>query len=357
MTQLEDFRSDLDESDPMALERARTRLRAAQGASGIRRRGVPRRRIGVAAAAGAAIVAAVAAILIGIGSTSDNGGLVPRPADAHAVLVDAASSAAGARDGGLTRLPEPDEFYFLEIHGTYRDGSAVEGDESKTKLNTRTYRRWESLTKPGLIETGSRQTPLGGVIPKAPTRHYVIGNERFSHARLASFDPDPQELYRRLLDGVARGQGSSPVAEVFVQLVDALRDVPLPPRLRATFLRTLAEVPGLQLTGPATDTLGRRGVGISYVERSRQDQRYTLILSDDGALLAVRQTQPSGSLIEDAVIVRQEILPDLPPAQQEQYTQITSVRRPATTPRADSDRMPPPRQPAANASAQPATKP
>ena len=70
-----------------------------------------------------------------------------------------------------------------------------------------------------------------------PTGHYFIGNERFSHAQLATFDPEPRELYRRLLDGVAPGQGSSPEAEVFVQLVDALRDVPLPPRLRATILR------------------------------------------------------------------------------------------------------------------------
>jgi hypothetical protein len=356
MTQLEDFRSDLDESDPRALERARTRLRAAQSASSPRQSWAPRRRVGLAAAS-AATVAAVAAILIGIGYISENGGLRAGPTDAHAVLVDAADSAADARDGGLTRLPNPDEFYFLEIRGTYRDGTVVDGNTTKTELNTRTYRRWESLNRPGLIETGSRQAPFGGVIPKTPTGHYAIGNERFTHAQLTRFDPDPTDLYRRLLDGVARGQGSSPVAEVFVQLVDALRDVPLPPRLRATFLRTLAEIPGLQLTGPATDRLGRRGVGISYVERSRQDQRHTLILSEDGALLAVRQTQASGTLIEDAVIVRQEILPDLPPAQQQRYRHITSVRPPAKAPPADTDRMPPPRQPATNAPAQPTTKP
>ena len=356
MTQLEDFRSDLDESDLMALERARTRLRAAQSATSPRRTSAPRRRVGLAAAAGAATAAVVAAILIGIGSGSENGGLGAGPSDAHAVLVDAADSAADARDGGLPRLPNPDEFYSLEIRGTYRDGTTVDGNTT-TELNTRTYRRWESLTRPGLIETGSPQTPFGGALPKRPTGHYVIGNERFSHAQLATFDPDPSELYRRLLDGVARGQGSSPVAEVFVQLVDALRDVPLPPRLRATFLRTLAEVPGLQLTGPATDKLGRRGVGISYLERSRDDERHTLILSDDGALLAVRQTQADGSLLEDAVIVRQEILPDLPPAQQEQYKQVTSVRRPAKTPPADTTKMPAPRQPSADRPVQPATKP
>jgi len=357
MTQLQDFRSDLDQSDPMALERARARLRAAQEVSTVRRRRMPRSRIRLAAAVGAAIATAAAAILIGIGSGSDNRGLGPAAADAHAALIHAADSAASAHDGGLTRLPRPDEFFFLEIRGTYRDGSVTPGDEMTTRLNTRTYRRWESLTRPGLIDTGSRQPNGPGVLPKPAAGHYLVGNERFSHDQLASFDPGPQELYRRLLAGVSPGQGSSPDAEVFVQLVDALRDVPLPPRLRATFLRTLAEIPALQLTGPATDTLGRRGVGIAYIERSREDQRHTLILSEDGALLAVRQTTASGSLIEDAVLVRQEILPHLPPAQQRQYEQLISLRGTEERPPAEFDRMPPPRQPAAKAQAQPTTEP
>lgn len=352
MTQLEDFRSCLDESDPMALERARTRLRAAQHATSVRRRRVPRGRIGLTIAAGAAIATALTAILLGIGSDSENGGLGPAAADARTVLVQAADSAASAHDGGLARLPRPDEFYFLEIRGTYRDGIQTSSGEMRTKLNTRTYRRWESLTRPGLIDTGNRQPNGPGMLPKPPAGHYLIGNERFSHEQLASFDPSPGELYRRLLDGVSPGQGSSLVAEVFVQLVDALRDVPLPPRLRATFLRALAEIPGLQLTGPATDSLGRRGVGIAYAERSRQDQRHTLILGEDGALLAVRQTTASGALLEDAVIARQEIVPDLPAAQRQQYERDNNARsrgRAGQRPPADTATMPPTQQPAANA--------
>ena len=311
MTQLEDFRSQLDESDPAALERSRTRLRAAQQASAPDRR--PARtswsRSRVAAIAGGAVAIALGAVLIGFGNGGDEAGLDPAPADARAVLVRAADSAADAHDGGLPRMPRPDEFYYLEIRGTYRDGIGARDGTMTFKLNTRTYRRWESLTRTGRIDISV--TPRDTSVMR-PTRRYYVGNERFSYDELAAFDPNPQELYRRLLEGVSPGQGSSPEAEVFVQLVDALRDVPLPPRLRATFLRALAEVPGLKLTGATKDSLGRPGLGFAYVERSRQDERHELILSEDGALLAVRSTTAGGALLEDAVVVRQAITDQLP---------------------------------------------
>ena len=311
MTQLEDFRAELDVSDPAALARARTQLRAAQRASVPA--GRPARaswsRPRVAAGAGGAVAIALAAVLIGVGSGGDEAGLGPAPADARAVLVRAADSAADAHDGGLPRMPRPDEFYYLEIRGTYRDGTVASDGKATFKLNTRTYRRWESLTRTGRIDISV--TPRDTTAMR-PTKRYFIGNERFSYDELAAFDPAPQELYRKLLDGVSPGQGSSPQAEVFAQLVDALRDVPLPPRLRATFLRALAEVPGLKLTGATKDSLGRPGLGVAYIERSREDERHELILSEHGALLAVRGTTADGALLEDAVVVRQAITDDLP---------------------------------------------
>ena len=260
MTQLEEFRSQLAEGDdPAARERARRRLRAAQAGAGGRRsrgptpaRAARRRRHG-----GAGDRAGRGADRRRRGRRRGSDGIGPAPASARALLVRAAESAAEVRDGGIARIPRPDEYFYLEIRGTYRDGGAGVGDP--TTLNTRTYRRWLSLTRPGRIET-SLASPSGqrAEVPDATGRlHMFIGNERFSAAELAAFDPTPRELYRRLLDGVSPGQGSSPEAEVFVQIVDALRDTPLPPRLRATFLRALAEIPGLVLTGPTKDSLGR----------------------------------------------------------------------------------------------------
>ena len=245
-------------------------------------------------------------MLIGVGGGDEPTRLGPAPASAQAVLVRAAEAAADLRDGGIPRMVRPDEYFYLEIRGTYRDGGAAAGQPT-----TAQHAHLPTLAVADAART-DRDHGAGHPVPPSTSRlHMFIGNERFSADELAAFDPTPQELYRRLLHGVSPGQGSSPEAEVFVQLVDALRDVPLRPELRATFLRALAEVPGLVLTGPTKDALGRSGVGVAYVERSRADQRHALVLGEDGALLAVRTQTADGKLLEDAVIVHQAITTDL----------------------------------------------
>jgi hypothetical protein len=308
MNEVEELRSQLRHSSPEALERARIRLRAAQAAptgAAARRRHPGRRTIRLGALGVIAVAAACAALLIGIGSGAGSGSgtgvgpLAPATASARTVLIHAAASAARADDGGIARLPRPDEFFYLEIRGTYRDG--VGG--GATRLDTRTYRSWQSETRTGREQSAADSAPG----PLDPTPQWFIGNERFSHAKLAAFDPTPHALYERLLRGMWAGQGSSPHAEVFVQIVDALRQVPLEPRLRATFLRALAEIPGLRLTGTTKDSLGRPGLGVAYVETSRHNQQNELILGHDGALLAEREVAGDGTLLEDAVVVRQAI--------------------------------------------------
>jgi hypothetical protein len=318
MTQLEEFRSQLAEGeDAAAREHARRRLRAAQADPDPGRR-PHRSRLRVVLAGATALAAGLAAVLIGVGGGDEPTRLGPAPASARSVLVHAAEAAADLRDGGIPRMVRPDEYFYLEIRGTYRDGGAAVGQP--THLNTRTYRRWQSLTRPGrIISDGLPPAGQPDGIP-AGRLTLIIGNERFAADELAAFDPTPRELYRRLLDGVSPGQGSSPESEVFVQLVDALRDVPLRPELRATFLRALAEVPGLVLTGPTKDSLGRSGVGVAYVEHSRADQSHALVLGEDGALLAVRQQTAGGKLLEDAVVVHQAITTDLKPPRDQPST-------------------------------------
>jgi len=329
MNEIDELRSHLQHSSPEALERARERVLAAQGRAdtsggvgannplartaseaALRRRARRHTTLRLGGLGLAAVAVAVVAVLVGIGSSGGGPGesvspLAPAPASARTVLVRAAASAAQANDGGIARLPRPDEYFYLEIRGTYRDSSTTAAGTT-TQLHTRTYRSWLSETRPGRIESGSPAPP-----DPSPRLRVFIGNERFSYDELERFDPTPRELYERLLRGVSPGQGSSPQAQVFVQLVDALRQVPLPPRLRATFLRALAEIPGLRLTGANTDSIGRPGLGIAYVERSREDQQHELILSDDGALLAERSVARDGKLLSDAHVVRQAITRDL----------------------------------------------
>lgn len=329
MNDIDELRSHLQHSSPEALERARERVLAAQGRADTSGAAAPNKLLGrtvgqaappwrprqrttirLGGLALAAVAVAVLAVLVGIGSGGGGPGesaspLAPAAASARMVLVRAAASAAQANDGGISRLPHPDEYFYLEIRGTYRDGSATDAGTT-TQLNTRTYRSWLSQTRPGRIESGS-----GAPADRTARLLMFIGNERFSYDELQRFDPTPRELYERLLRGISPGQGSSPQAEVFVQLVDALRQVPLPPRLRATFLRALAEIPGLRLTGATKDSLGRPGLAIAYVERSREDEPHEVILSHDGALLAERTVTREGKLLTDALVVRQAITSDL----------------------------------------------
>ena len=205
-------------------------------------------------------------------------------------------------------MPRPDEYFFLEIRGTYLDGGAAAGHADGVATRAR--------TAAGSPRRGTGRVRFSGESPSGPGAtlghtQLFIGNERFSHDELAAFDPTPRELYERVLRGISPGQGSSPHAEVFVQLVDALRQTPLPPRLRATILLALAEIPGLRLTGETKDSLGRPGLGVAYVETSRDDQQHELILGRDGALLAERATTRDGALLHDAVVVRQAITSDL----------------------------------------------
>jgi hypothetical protein len=159
-------------------------------------------------------------------------------------------------------MPNLDEYFLLEIRGTYLDVGACAG--MPTQLHTSRYRSRQSETREGRVRT-SAKSPAG---PLGRARYY-IGNERFSHAQLAAFDPTPRELYERVLHGISPGQGSSPHAEVFVQLVDALRQTPLPPRLRSTILLALAEISGLRLTAETQDSLGAAQASASPTSRPR----------------------------------------------------------------------------------------
>jgi hypothetical protein len=63
-------------------------------------------------------------------------------------------------------------------------------------------------------------------------------------------------------------RGQSPDGEVFVEIADALREAPQPPRLRAALYRALALVPGVQFLGNVHDRLGRAAVGVAFTEHT-----------------------------------------------------------------------------------------
>jgi DNA-directed RNA polymerase specialized sigma24 family protein len=154
---------------------------------------------------------------------------------------------------------------------------------------------------------------LFGIAMDAIHRYY-IGDERFTTAQLRDFDPTPQELFDRLRSRVG-DRGQSPDGEVFVEIADALREAPQPPRLRATLYRALALVPGVQLLGDVKDRLGRAAVGVAFTEHTglRQellfDPQTSEVLNEREVVARPVQgiRAPVGTAIEDVVYTERAV--------------------------------------------------
>ena len=108
-------------------------------------------------------------------------------------------------------------------------------------------RKWVAAGRPSLA------APERGSSKLHPNGAFYLGNERMSEAQMRAFDRSGAELFRQLRDGIGKGQGPSLYGEVLVQINDALRNQPAPPKLRAALLRALAFVPGIHYA-PARGT-------------------------------------------------------------------------------------------------------
>jgi hypothetical protein len=86
--------------------------------------------------------------------------------------------------------------------------------------------------------------------------------------RLYSLPTDPKKLARELRDGI-NGAGNGDDRELFVIVGDLLRESPAPPALRKALYQVAAAVPGVELVGPVTDSLGRSGVAVQLEEEGR----------------------------------------------------------------------------------------
>jgi hypothetical protein len=137
----------------------------------------------------------------------------------------------------------------------------TKGRVISVKFQTAAARRlWERLGRP------SFPPPPGGAISPLGRGRYLLGNIELTRRQLLATSTDPRVLYAKLY-----AAGGSP-AEVFTEIGDTLRDRPAPARLRAALYRTLALVPGVRLVGPVTDSVGRRGTAVGFVQDGVEDE-------------------------------------------------------------------------------------
>jgi hypothetical protein len=112
---------------------------------------------------------------------------------------------------------------------------------------------------------------------------------------VADLPTDPAQLRTFLLDLYESRHGepdSQRGAEeyLFQCATQLLAEVPATPELRAAALRLLADLGGVENTGPVKDPLGRQGTAITL---TRQDEGFTIttevvIDAEAGTLLSVR---------------------------------------------------------------------
>jgi hypothetical protein len=276
---LRGFRADLPSQPPTARSAARRRV-----LRGVR----PRRRAPRKTALALAVTVAAGGAAVAVLSGLDEGHVAPASATARQALQRVAAVAERRAGPGV---PRDDQFFYVASEGTEMVTS-IYGDgphQSFSYLYTKRREIWLSVDRTG--ELRDRQVgPVRWVTPAdrrdwvakgrpsvtagqsrpmhMPAVHgYHLGEERLTSAQLRAYDPTPQELFDRLRARVGDA-GQSPNGEIFVQIADALRESPQPPRLRATLYRALALVPGVQFLGNVHDRLGRAAVGVAYTEHT-----------------------------------------------------------------------------------------
>lgn len=99
---------------------------------------------------------------------------------------------------------------------------------------------------------------------------------------------DPAELARQLAIGQPASNGTR---GLFDSIVQANRQVPIKPAVRAATLRLLADADGIETVGSVTDRLGRPGTGFTVDSaNSGLPTQYMLIIdSNDGKLLGYEE--------------------------------------------------------------------
>lgn len=304
------FRDDVNEPDAQHVEDALESFLAKIDLPAATRRPRPARRI-------AAIVAAAAAIAIGapiVLPVGGPGGADPAAAEALrrvAVVAERQTPAPAPADGyvyskskaawrvhydacsfpgkavtppmACPQLPPNDWVFSVLVSQTREiwissDGSGrlVTTKEAPVFLGPRDRATWESAGSPPLDRAG--------------TTDETVGPQGLSPNDVSGYSTDTETLYRQIR-AKADGYGPSTDAEMLVLVGDALREVIVPPKLRAALFRVAAMIPGVELVGPVTDPAGRNGTAVARTSNDAgYRERVELIFDPEtSAFLAERQ--------------------------------------------------------------------
>jgi hypothetical protein len=281
-----------------------------------------RRRWLLAPAGGMAAVIVGALVLSGALQGGDR-------ASAATVLRNAAAVAA-EQPGAV---PGPGQFAYVKLEEVLGDNSWRAGDgqdypflargvretwaspsgnefkqisQSPEFLSEQGRQAWSDAGKPS-VGAGSVGDMTNQLTPDEAQRQWQLYN--------GGLPRDPNALFTKLYDQ-SRSYGDRANGEMFLAVADALRQPGAPPALVSALYDVASRIPGVELLGNVTDSIGRPGIAVAMV--TPHDGRLTLIFDPKTAVpLELRNTQydgqpalsgvPDGTLMDEYTFLAQGV--------------------------------------------------
>jgi hypothetical protein len=309
------FRAEVPVRDAAAYARAAAVLDArSRRSSALPRRWRPRLTIPAVAVATLAIVLAAA---IGIGRDPENAGAATVLRDAARKLEAAPATplgagqywyveqrghtlAEGANSGSASHAALTTMVHKLWIG---RDGSGriVRTDQDPQWVTPADHERWVAAGSPSLTGSGIDEQEAPGRLS------FSFGSRVLTYDELRALPTDPAVL-APMVEAAAIGNSWSAAWQQLDLIAELLRGAPLAPAQSAALYEVASTLPGIELVGPSSDSMGRPGVGVAVTSNGFREE---LVLdSGTGQLLGEFQTNldaradlPAGTVIESVSYV------------------------------------------------------
>ena len=219
------------------------------------------RRLLLAAVTGAGVLAATAALAVGVLLSGAKAPATPPPGPNGPAIVLLGKIASVAERQAAQSVNDT-EFMYIRSEVAYPVDTITNGHETSFMEKVHERQVWlpvgSSCVQGLLIEDGS-STPLGGPYPGCG-----LGNLAGPTYRLLQSLPTSPRALLSLIYAQTKGEGPSPDAEAFTTIGDLIREAIVPPRTAAALYRAAALIPGVTVIGNVADAVGRSGVAVAW---------------------------------------------------------------------------------------------
>ncbi|MGA5314023.1 CU044_5270 family protein [Streptomyces pseudogriseolus] len=255
-------------------------------------RRAPRSRGRWGLAAGAAMAAGAAVVVLTLGSSSSDAPLNTPPASVASVELLERAALAAAATTPQTKVRAGQYSYVKTVGHTSVLSEGKSGDVQLLR-ESEAMEQWTSVD--GSERTLQRKDGSDSLVPETPGRGSLNAP---TYDFLAALPTDPDALLKQIRDDVQKNHGAGsdsttgPDQEAFVTIGDLLRSGVTPPDTAASLYRAAALISGVDIVTDVVDAAGRKGVAVA---RTHEGERTEWIFDESTARLLGERTV----LVED----------------------------------------------------------